>query len=359
MTIVFIAAIVILIIIAFRKNPKKKLSKDKTAQASDIVNVRHETAGNTTTFTIELNEKEFVKQLKNGSLKPSGKRDLSVEDIAGFYGQATHSKNRLYHVVAADSYYNNDKLINGQIALIKGGKLLFKKKLQRPNDAHVSNTGIVICCDWLHTDSLAGKFMAFDQAGELLFDRKTTANLGTCAISENGIYALFETYGSETADSDQIFVVDISEKKIIAQFERMFAFNDATINESEKLIRFKNHEGLVYEVDFKGNQTNRTEYERQILTEGSVYVKMRFYEEKTEQEKFSDPYYLQLLEFALADQNASYSFGMDRIYRKIGEYYEANGQLEKTIEFWERAIEVNSKVGVARRLESAKKKIQP
>jgi len=87
------------------------------------------------------------------------------------------------------------------------------------------------------------------------------------------------------------------------------------------------------------------------------YVKMRFYEEKPEQEKFSDPYYLQLLELALADENASYSFGMDRIYRKIGEYYEANDQPNKTIEIWDRAIAINGKVGIARRLELLKKKM--
>jgi hypothetical protein len=356
---IIIGAILIITGIA-RKSNKKNVGKSmptKMQSPGELVNIETTRSGNTTTFSVKLNENELKHRLENGKLNISEKREERVEDIAGFYGQQRKSPDGRFIVLSADSYELNGKNKNGQLALLSNKRLLFKISLQRPNDAHVSNNGIVICCDWLNSEALTGKFLVFNSSGEMIFSKKTTANLGNCALSENGLLALFETYGSDTGHSNQIFVVDIAQRVILAQFERPYAFNTATIKEQQKLIILKNHKGFVFEIDFEGQQLNRENYEKQILAKGSVYDKMILYEDKSENEKFRNVQYLQLLEKAVNDKDASYSFGVDRIYRKIGEYYEANNQIDKTIEFWEKAYALNPKVGIARKLENLKKKV--
>jgi len=49
------------------------------------------------------------------------------------------------------------------------------------------------------------------------------------------------------------------------------------------------------------------------------------------------------------------SYGRDKIYRMIGEYYKAQGDIKNTIENWDKAIKINPKVGVKRKLEALKK----
>jgi hypothetical protein len=335
-------------------SPSFITSNNSNKTNNEIVNLTSKSVGNTTEFTIELNEEVFLKKLKDESLV-SGKRETRIEDITGFYGNREYSPNGNFCVSFADGHYENDKWKKGDIALIKDKKLLFKKKLQRPNDFFVSNDGIVIGCDWLNSDALTGKYLIFDSTGEELFAKKTTANLGNCAISENSQIALFETYNSDTNEGDKIFIIDVSQKHIIHKFERPTSFNSAIIDTEAKRIKLKSHKGFIFEIDFEGNQTNTEEYENHILTKGSVYDKLWVYADKPDKMKLKDPKYLELLTMALTDIDATYSFGKDKIYRMIGYYHEANGNIEKTIENWEKAFMINPKVGVKRKLDVLKK----
>jgi hypothetical protein len=339
--------------ITTEKTIATKNNSNKTKD--EIVNVTSKNVGNNTLeFTIKLNEEVFLKKLKDGTLG-SGKRETTIENIAGFYGTKQYSSNQLYCVYYADRHYENNEWKNGDIALIKEKTLLFKKKLQRPNDCFVSNDGIVIACDWLNSDELTGEFLIFNSKGEELFSKKTTANLGNCAISDNSQIALFETHNSNTNDGGRIFIIDIPQKQVIRTIERPASFNSAKIDTEAKRIELIDHKGFTFEIDFEGNQTNAEEYENQILTKGSVYDRLWVYAEKPDEIKLKDQKYLELLTNALTDDDASYSFGKDKILRMIGDYHEANGNIEKTIENWEKAFSVNPKVGVKRKLDALKK----
>ena len=343
-----------------RKKEKPNISKQEIQDnKEDLFKVKSEYVGsNTTQITIDLNSKEFIKRAKDGTLRKENESNKkTIEDITGFYGSEEYSPDKIFCVAYCDGYYDNDKWKNGNIALVKDKTLLFKKKIQRPNDCHVSDDGIVICCDWQNSDLLTGKFLIFDTKGEQIFSKKTSANLGSCAISNNSKIALFETYGSSTDESNSIFIVDIEQKDIIHKFQRPRSFNSALIDTNNKLIKLKDNKGFVFEIDFEGKQTNKEDFEKQVQTKGSVLDRLYLYSDKTDEVKLKDENYLNLLSKALIDNDASYSLGKDRIYRMIGEYYEANGNTLKTIENWDKAIEINPKIGVKRKLEILKRKI--
>lgn len=358
--ITFITIIIVAIFIYFlfkkygTQNQEPENSK-RQKEEKDMVSISSKTEGNTTTMTIDLNKEELLSRIKNGSI---GQEDYTnddyIENIVGFYGTEQFSQDKEYCVVYADGHYENDKWKKGHFAVVNGKKLLFKKRLERPNDCYVCNNGISICCDWLNSDDLEGKFIVFDQTGKLIFSKKTTANIGSSGISDDGKIAIFETYFSKTEDADQIFVIDTARCKVISRFNRPTSFNDTQIDTIKGLIKLIDNRKFIYEVDYSGNQTNKEEYDNQILNKGSIYDKLWFYSEKPDEEKFQDNNYLEVLYKAIKDEDAKYSFGLDRIYRMIGEYFEANNDIERTIEYWEKALEINPKVGVKRKLDKLK-----
>jgi hypothetical protein len=357
-----IGIIIIAVIIFFitrKKQSRTFISKQKSKNdKKDLFTITTEgSKDNILQFTVNLNEEEFKKRAKDGTLfNDKNNHEITIADIAGFYGSNEYSPNKNYCVTYCDGHYENEQWKNGSLALIKEMTLLFKKEIQRPNDGYVSNDGFVICCDWQNSNELIGTFLIFDTAGEQIFAKKTSANLGTCAISDNSKFALFETHNSDTEDSNSISIVDIEQKKIIHKFQRPCSFNSAIIDTDKKLIKLKDHRGFIFEVNFTGIQTNRDAYEKQIMNKGSVHDRLSLYFEKPNEVKFKDEKYLKLLTEALNDSDASYSFGKDRIYRMIGEYYDANGDTEQTIENWNKAIQINPKIGVKRKLDNLKRK---
>ena len=47
-----------------------------------------------------------------------------------------------------------------------------------------------------------------------------------------------------------------------------------------------------------------------------------------------------------------------KIYRKIGEFYEKKGNLSKTIDYFEKAMKINPKIGVKRKLSTYKEQLK-
>ncbi len=268
-------------------------------------------------------------------------------DLVGFFSIGQYSSDANFCVLCSE--------IKKQLAVVKGRKLLFKKKVERPNDCHISNNGISICCDWLSPLKLEGLFLILDKKGQIIFSKKTTANLGKCNISDDGKIAIFRTHSSNTEDSNKMFVIDVEKAVIISKFNCPKSFSETVIDTNKSLIRLITYENLVFEIDFMGNNTNKEEYESQMKKTGSIHSRIWFYNEKADGEKFRDKRYLETLYQAVEDEEARHSFGLDKLYRMIGEYYECNNELEKTIDYWERAIKINPKVGIKMRLKKLKK----
>jgi hypothetical protein len=281
----------------------------------------------------------------------------SHDNFGGSDGTEEHSPDKNYCVSFIDGYENNGKWENGTIILLHHQKILFRKSIQRPNDCHVSNDGIVICCDWQNTNALSGRFIIFNSLGEQIFTNKISANLGVSSISENSEYAIFESHYSETDDGSKIFIVDVKKKSIIHKIERPTSFNRAIIDSVNKRISLIDHRNFNYEIDFEGNHINKAEYEDQIMKKGSIYDLLIFFDIKNNENKFQNERYLETLLKSLYDEDSLYAFGKDKIYRKIGECYEWSGDKSKAIENWEMAIALNPKVGIKRKLDQLKSSI--
>lgn len=218
----------------------------------------------------------------------------------------------------------------------------------------MSNDGIVICCDWLNWTELSGYFKIFDSFGEELISIKTKANLGNNSISLDSKITLVETHNSDNEDGDKIYLFDIPNRNLIAKFDRPTSFVKAKINSSQKRIVFVDKKNFEYEIDFEGNQTNSESYYNQIINKGDADDILSYFYGLTKETKLKDENYLNaLIEITEKQDNRS---GLAMIYREIGEFYEFSGEMDKTIEYWTKAIALNSKCGVKRRLNKLRRK---
>jgi hypothetical protein len=332
------------------KSKKIKIPETK----EDLFIITDKVKNNIPEFTIDLNEKEFKKRMENGSLLANkSNTGKSVRDITGLYGMENYSPDKNFYIVAEDGWTENEKWKNGSIALVCGKKLLFKKKLQRPNEVHVSNGGISVCCDWLKSDALDGRFIILDTTGKIIFEKNTTANLGSAGISADSSIALFETYSSPTEDADSIFVIDVPNSTILNQFKRPVAYNGFTIDtEKERIVL--NADGFNFEVNYKGTPINTKEYENEILEKGTILKKLRLCFLRSEEHRIGAEDFLMILQQALTDKESCYTYGEAILYRKAGECFESLGNIPMTIDNWQKAVQLNPKIGVLRKLNKYK-----
>lgn len=294
---------------------------------------------------IEKNNLEYPEQF----LSPTEKRKAPKKvDIDMLQGDLVYSENGEYSVGIEPGFGEKAK---GKVLLLKGTAVVFKKSLQNPIDPTVSNDGYIAVYDWLFSNSLNGVFYIFNNNGDEVFKKKVKANLGICAISPDSTYALFETFYAANSDADKIFVINVKDQKVESEFPREFAFNNASINSKERTIQFRSHRNFIFETDFNGSQINLEKYEKAILETGTIYEKLIFYGDKDKNLVLKEPDYLNTLLQGLKDKDALYSFGQDKLYRQIGECYEAIGNKQKTVEYWTLALDINPKVGIKKRLD--------
>jgi hypothetical protein len=346
----FVLGVVIIIVVLGRSK------KERGNVPKDIFTVTDTSHDNVIEFSVGLNEKELKKRISDGTIADSFKdEEFSLMDVTGFYGFPSYSPNKKYCVSFCDGHFENDKWKKGNLAVLYENKLLFKKRIERPHDCKVADDGIAICCDWQNSDELAGKFLIFDKEGQIIYSHKTSANLGSASISDDSTISIFETYGSDTTDSNKIFIVDIGAKKILKKIDRPVYFSEVKIDPLKRLLKLKDKKGLVFELDFNGLQTNRADYENQIMQKGSVLDKIYLFDEKPDEICFQDINYLNVLTQALNNKEACDRLRKESIYKRIGEWHLANNDTEMAIENWEKALKLNPKVGLKRKLESLKK----
>jgi len=295
-----------------------------------------------------------VKKIKNkNSYNKESSRE--IDRITGFTGVKYYSPDQSLYVSINSGYFNKTNWINGEIAVLNDKHLLFKKELERPNDCAISNNGKLACCDWLKSNELSGKFYVFNQIGEEIFSIKTKANLGNCSISKNGEIAIVETHNSNNKDGNMLFIINTESSLLINKFERPIPFLTSKINSDKRTIDLINKNEIVYTIDFNGNHLNYEDFKIQLFKKSSNNEILLYYLKQPNEIKYQDNDYLKILLKASKEKDCYISLRSDKVFREIGEFYENLGDFNKTIQYWEKAIEINPKVGIKRKLDDYKK----
>lgn len=272
---------------------------------------------------------------------------LEFFDLIGYVGLMEQSQNGEYLIGVRDAH-----LEAGRLTLVKNGDILFEKILQRPNDCKVSNDGFVICSDWLDSLDLCGEFLVYNNQGDEVVKHRTKANLGNSQISSDSRFAIVETYNSNNDDGNKIFIFDIINGSLLNRIAKPVAYKEALIDTDDMVISLTDVKGHIYKVDFHGNPINFKDYYNEKIRKGAPDDVINFFRGHLPDKRHQDKNYLNAL---LNESNSGKDYiRLDYIYREIGECYEAKGDLENTIFYWEKAVEINPKIGVKRKLSKLK-----
>jgi tetratricopeptide (TPR) repeat protein len=277
-----------------------------------------------------------------------------------FIGNTSKSDNERFTVGFRDLYYEEDKPINGEIILIENNEFKYRKKFIRPNDAIVSNSGIVVFCDWLESNQLNGDFIILDLNGEIIYKKNVEANLGICSISFDSSIALFETFSSDNDDSNKIFVIDVFKRNLISAFSKEFRFKNIKIDTQLSQIYFINdNDILIY--DFWGNLKNAQEIEDKLFNSTNIpkhiaYLYNLCFENC--QQFIDNQNYLKYLDNINEQINEIEIWqrrDLAKVYKCIGDFFESKSDLSNAIIYFEKALELDKKVGLKRKLDKLKK----
>lgn len=160
-------------------------------------------------------------------------KSITLEDENGhFYGDYNQSQNKIYIVAYDEGYIDeNDGRVGGQVYLIENEvKILWKKRLERPNAGFVTNQGEVIIIDWTASDQLVGKLIILNKSGKKVFEHKFNANIGGQDISSNEDELIITTCNPDNS----IYLFDIKAKRLVKRLKNntsqrpltTFSFNE-------------------------------------------------------------------------------------------------------------------------------------
>lgn len=108
---------------------------------------------------------------------------------------------------------------NGRVVLVDSSAqkvVLQLAAVQRPNNPHVADTGVFSLEDWRFGNNLDGEFLVYSATGKKLFQRKFAANIYSSALSPCGRYACVQTANNPaSSDGSLLELYDISAERTL------------------------------------------------------------------------------------------------------------------------------------------------
>jgi hypothetical protein len=301
----------------------------------------------------------FVKNVtKRGSF-------LDIESI-GFSGLFTTSPSGRYTIAWCDA----DKASGrggfrekgeGRYVLLDNDKVILNGKMQRPNDGHVADNGTFVINDWMFGEGTKGTFYAVDRQGSVLMRKLFRANLHNNGISPDGRFALCQTCKSDNTDSSMLSLFDLLDGEILWQKQPESGWADAYEFNLEKgfiYLVYRNLGKFAYNLLGEFLDEERWQTERIKGANGfelSAIARERFQSLDKDVDPNTCSEILSLLEGALQRGLDDYPNEQAKVYRTMGEVFEVLGERSKAAEHYERALRLNPKVGVRRKLDALKK----
>lgn len=284
-----------------------------------------------------------------------------LDDEHNPYVSPRFSPNRVYSIHYGISDYDHP---DDSYRLLANDDELCSGKLTKPEEGRVADNGTFSLLS-SPNDELSGQLHVFDNKCVGLFDFFFTANTGASGLSEMGKFAAVTTANSTTAHAQQLFFFNIESKKMLWHIHPTSGHWPMNINIDEKsrVITMVNsmHDfphSLEYTYDFDGNFLDAEKLKSDTLAYGSSYSIYSIYKEEAEAHYDSGasklPEFLddliKLTNHVDADEHIR-----AKINRLLGELYEANNNPASALECYEKALSLDSKVGVKRKVSKLQK----
>jgi hypothetical protein len=240
----------------------------------------------------------------------------------------------------------------------RGAGLRCEGRLDRPNDGHVADTGTFMLADWLFTDDLRSRLHVFTADGTEVIRRECRANVAATFIDAGGRYAAVQMASnpSDDRDDERFVVLDLTRGSELwskplevgraAEVEFDVAVGALWITTSNfGRVRYGLADGSVATAPLRELALEtRDGFEILALVEDEIALGIDGDRRET------------LVRACLraSDRLASYPSHAARALRVAGELLEASDPT-RTATYWERALALDSSVGIAKRLKELRR----
>jgi tetratricopeptide (TPR) repeat protein len=281
------------------------------------------------------------------------------------FGPYSESEDGEYLLIRQDSdrergiggYRNSG---NGRFALVKKGQVIYVGECERPTEGEVSNTGTFAITDTLFGDNLGSKLYVYSGDGTLRFSHMFTANMLNIGISVQGTHVLAQLCNSDTEDSGKLYLFDIRQSKVISAFVPETGWADKyefSVPDKIVYLCYKNSRRYAYSFDGIFLDSHRYDHERvEDASPTDLILIVREKMNGSTQEQL--PSLLSMISKAFEGNLNDYHDYHALAYRLKGEIQESMGNVEQAISAYQKALNIDPKVGVKQRLKKLEKEIK-
>ena len=282
--------------------------------------------------------------------------DWLMVDGEGFIAPR-RSPNGRYTVAARDHGYADGRERFGALVLVQGRTLCFRQTVRRAINPHVRDDGVVVVEDWEDASKLEGTLRAFNVDGSSRWNLALRANIFRAGMSADGARVFVSTCNSPDPEhGGRTFLLDVSTGAVVWSRK---GWGD---------VRFVGNQ-VVADVKFPGRLESFPLDEHGQLGADHAAAQERL---RDEQGRGQHWWVLPRLEAALKarpvdtavvqgllgqveDKTDTFpASAQAKLARCRGDFHEAQGDLARAVECWERALAIDPKATVKRRLDRAR-----
>jgi len=297
-------------------------------------------------------------------IRKVGSRMVRIESL-DMFGPYSESENGQYLLIRQDSDRERGiggyrKSGNGRFALVNKGQVVYVGECERPTEGEVANSGTFIINDTLFGDKLGSKLYVYSAGGVLSFSHVFSANTLNIGISAEGTHVVAQLCNSNTEDSSKLYLFDISQSKVVSAFVPETGWADKyefSVPNKAVYLCYKNNRRYGY--SFDGTFLDSQRYDRERVEDASPIDLVLIVREKLNgatNEQLPD--LLSLISKAFEGNFSEYQDYQALGYRLKGEILESLGNLEEAILAYQKALNINPKIGVKQRLKKLENKNQ-
>jgi len=237
----------------------------------------------------------------------------------------------------------------------------FQGRTPRPNNGAVADNGSFSFEDWHFGNTLSGTFNVFHADGRPIITKELTANIVESGISRNGRLAFCITANSSTEDGHKLFLFDLSiGLELFSVTPQRFRVDGYTFDGKKIELIAKISGGGEYRYGAAGElidagkaddaYLHSTSYDAIILTAQKLFA-----EQALSPEKAREVLVAVICARSLgADTNPAWK---PTALKVQGLAHELLSEYREAIALYEEALSLNPKIGVKRKLDSLRKRL--
>lgn len=237
--------------------------------------------------------------------------------------------------------------------LAEDGFIIAEGTMEQPKNGVVANNGNFAFSNIPVFDSGESEFLVFDKTGKCIYEKVMPAYINRCGIAANGQLAVYQTFASKSSnDSWVIVLVNTQHRREL--WRKGLWGNDGFEFYSDRLACLGRDYAYYYSLK-DGVLLNLEDWLIGNVGSASGYAVRAAAEQEAERHDLHRA--ILLMGHALKCTDVQEPESQSWILRCIGEWYEELADSTSALDYYEKALALNAKVGVKKKATALRKQL--